>query len=145
MCNSAGEGRLAVALTPDHAFVDQLLAQGRDGCGPDPERGRNVAGWVRTRSEFRHRPKIFLLELGQTVEANAKEVGIQMGDDAGRGFLNVGALDRALGKRVSDVEAPFLNEIKDSAPSRAGFLRPHRPEIQRFGSPPGARAQRGRR
>jgi hypothetical protein len=101
-----------VALTPDHAFVDQLLADRRDGCGLDPERGRNVAGLVRTRSEFRHRPKIFLLELGQTVEVNAKEVGIQMGDDAGRGFLNVGARARALGNRVSDGEAPFLNEIR---------------------------------
>jgi hypothetical protein len=49
---SAGEGRLAVALTPDHAFVDQLLAHRRDGCGLDPEGGRNVAGLVRTRSEF---------------------------------------------------------------------------------------------
>jgi hypothetical protein len=38
-----GEGRLAVALTPDHAFVYQPLAHGRDGWGLDAEHGRNVA------------------------------------------------------------------------------------------------------
>lgn len=61
---------------------------------------------VRTWSEFRHRAKIFLLERGQTVKATAEEVGVQMGDDAGGGFLNMGELDRALGCRVPDVEAP---------------------------------------
>jgi hypothetical protein len=43
-----GEGRLAVALTPDHAFVDQLLAHSRDGCSLDAERGCDVASLVRT-------------------------------------------------------------------------------------------------
>ncbi|HMH88681.1 MAG TPA: hypothetical protein VK523_08555 [Steroidobacteraceae bacterium] len=30
-----GEGCLAVALTPNHSFVDQLLAHSRNGSGRD--------------------------------------------------------------------------------------------------------------
>lgn len=42
-----GEGRLAMALAPDHAFVDQLLSHGYDGSGLDAKHGRNVPGLVR--------------------------------------------------------------------------------------------------
>jgi hypothetical protein len=47
-----GEGSFTVALTPNHAFVDQLLAHSRDRSGHDAEHGRNVAGLVRTWPEF---------------------------------------------------------------------------------------------
>jgi hypothetical protein len=41
------EGRLAMALTPNHAFVDQLLSHGSDSSGLDAKHGRNVSGLVR--------------------------------------------------------------------------------------------------
>jgi hypothetical protein len=42
-----GEGCFAVALTPNHTFVDQLLAHSCNSSGCDAEHGRNVAGLVR--------------------------------------------------------------------------------------------------
>ena len=68
-----GKSRFAVALTPNHALVDQLLPHRCDGCSLDAKRGCDVAGLVRTRSELRHRAEVFLLELGQTVEPHAEE------------------------------------------------------------------------
>jgi len=106
-----GEGGLAMALTRNHALIDQLLTHSRYGRSLDAEHVCDVAGLVRTRSELRHRAKIFLLELGQTVEAHAEEVGVQVGDDAGRGFLNMGAPDPASSGGCSP------------APGAYGFLR----------------------
>jgi hypothetical protein len=42
-----GEGRLAMALAPYHAFVDQLLSHGSDSSGLDAKDGSNVSGLVR--------------------------------------------------------------------------------------------------
>jgi hypothetical protein len=40
-----GKSRLAVALTPNHAFVDQLLPYRCYGCCLDAQRGCNAAVW----------------------------------------------------------------------------------------------------
>jgi hypothetical protein len=41
-----------------------------------PSGGCDVAGLMRAWAEFHHRAKIFLLQDGQSVEANSEEVGV---------------------------------------------------------------------
>jgi len=100
-----------MALAPDHAFVDQLLTHSCDGTGFDAQHGGNVPGLERALSEFRHSAKVFLLKRGQTIKANAEEVGIQMGYNPRRCSMNIGAPDWALWCKIPNMEAPFLNEI----------------------------------
>src|ERR1035437_5596943 len=116
------ESRFAMPLTPNHALVDQLLAYSGNRCSLDAKCGRNFSSLQRSRPKFRHATKIFLLKQCQTVESHSEEVGIQMGNDARRGLLNMSALNGACRCRVPDVEAPFLNEVRISLRHMQNFL-----------------------
>jgi hypothetical protein len=96
---------------PDHTLVDQLLTDRCHRRRLDAQGRSNVTGLLRTGAEFRHGVKILLLEHCQPVKSNPKEVGIQVGDDAWRRTLDVSAQDRALGRGIPNVEAPFLDEV----------------------------------
>lgn len=55
-----------------------------------------------------------------------------MGDDTGGGLLNIGALDRTLGRRVPYVEAPLLNEVRIALRQAQDFLDRLALEINAF-------------
>ena len=66
----------AIPLTPNHAFVDELLSDSGNACSRDAECCRNVSGLVWAWAELSHRTQIFLLQGRQSIEANAEEVRI---------------------------------------------------------------------
>jgi len=83
----------AVTTAPNHALVDQLLANGGHRASLDTERGRDVACEQRRWAKLGHGAEVLLLQVGQAIEANPKEIRVKVSDYSRGSVENVLAQD----------------------------------------------------
>src|SRR5271165_558092 len=71
------ERSVAVTRTPDHTFDNQLTSDRPKRCDITAQLFGDVAGTVGPGTKLGHGAQIFLLQRGQTIEADAKEALIK--------------------------------------------------------------------
>jgi hypothetical protein len=106
---------LPVRRTVDHPLGDETRPARRDRLDPHPECGGDIAGAVAVGSENGHGSEVVLLLGSQPIEPNAEEVAVERVDDARSGRPDVVAGNRTRGRRIPDVVAPFLEEVRVAA------------------------------
>ena len=123
------ERSLSMTLAPHHALVDETLAHGGDGDGPNAQGLRDPAGGTGSRTQLGHGPEILLLKGRQSIETDPEEILVEVRDHLRRCVSDHAASDWTRRCRVPDLISPLLNEVGEVL--RGGQYLLHRAVVER--------------
>ncbi len=97
---------------PHHTLADDFPARRGEGGNLPSKDGGNIAGAVRSGTQFGHRPEVTSLQGRHAVESHPEEALVKGSDGHFAGMFHVGQRNGTGIGQIPSVLSPFLKEVR---------------------------------